>query len=275
MHYSRSDCARILGISMDTLRYYESIGIVTPGRKKDTGRIVYTEKEILALLGFMKTKSFGYSNSELAAVFIAHTNDAGFTDTISRLERQIRQLSELCAYLRGIGGNLYDDFRRNAGRVSIRELPQRDFLLFEPKNERWIAKATQGFPYLNFGYWIDRRCLTGELPWNVRLGVDICPLRIPHPQLYEELIHSGCVHSNGSGIKISLNKVCHQLEDIRPESFEPMAAYARAHCFHLNGDVFGGILTRDSFIYRQNGEFIVTQTIQLSESPSATEALRD
>lgn len=267
MTYSRSDCARMLGISMDTLRYYEEIGIVKPRRTEASSRRVYTEQDILVLLGFRKTKSLGYSNSEIAAVFSGESDERSidFVRSVGRIKDEIERLQQMAHYLSGIGGSVYDRLKEEAGIIRIGERAERDFILFTPENEEWIARAMEGLPYINIGYWISRRCLTGEEPWNIRYGVDIRPLERINPELYRTLYQSGYLHSNGDGMKAYTYQVCRSMEDLTRESFEPMMAYARAHRFEPQGDIFGGILTRNSFIRFPGEEFIVSKTIQINE----------
>ena len=46
IRYSRSQCARLFGISMDTLRYYERIGLLHVARDKRSRQCVYTGRII-------------------------------------------------------------------------------------------------------------------------------------------------------------------------------------------------------------------------------------
>ena len=39
MQYTRSECARLFGICMDALRYFESIGLVTPEKGEGNRRL--------------------------------------------------------------------------------------------------------------------------------------------------------------------------------------------------------------------------------------------
>lgn len=54
---------------MDTLRYYERIGLLNVARDKRSRQCVYTEHEIMRLLDFRKIKSLGFSNDELLGTF--------------------------------------------------------------------------------------------------------------------------------------------------------------------------------------------------------------
>lgn len=49
----------------------------------------------------------------------------------------------------------------------------------------------EGLPYLNYGYWVDRRAIVGEMPFEIKLAIDVVPLAAHHPAIYETLENSG------------------------------------------------------------------------------------
>ena len=64
MQYTRSECARLFGISMDALRYFESIGLVTP-EKGEGNRRLYSLDQIMAMLDMRKLRAFDVDNGQL------------------------------------------------------------------------------------------------------------------------------------------------------------------------------------------------------------------
>lgn len=121
IRYSRSQCARLFGISMDTLRYYERIGLLHVARDKRSRQCVYTEHEIMRLLDFRKIKSLGFSNDELLGTF-------NRTDGLSHLKVFDESLEKLHTGGRTARadapcprheGHFSDDFRQ-AGRGAHR-----------------------------------------------------------------------------------------------------------------------------------------------------------
>lgn len=107
IRYSRSQCARLFGISMDTLRYYERIGLLHVARDKRSRQCVYTEHEIMRLLDFRKIKSLGFSNDELLGTFnrtdgLSHLKV--FDESLEKLQAQVDELHARMRHVRGMKG---------------------------------------------------------------------------------------------------------------------------------------------------------------------------
>jgi MerR family Zn(II)-responsive transcriptional regulator of zntA len=60
--------ARELGIGSETLRYYESIGIIPSPERTDTGYRVYSETDMARLKFIIKAKKLGFSLREISDV---------------------------------------------------------------------------------------------------------------------------------------------------------------------------------------------------------------
>lgn len=265
IHCTRAQCARLLGLGMDTLRYYESLGLVHVCRDASSHRCVYTEREIMRLLDFRKMKSLGLSNSTLIKTFgnsqgLSHL--ALFDDAAKRLQSEIDTLNAKRRYVRHLN-DVFTDISARVDEVRIGELPQREYLLFAPENEALIRCAMEGLPYLNYGYWISRRCICDGAPWAISLAIDVRPLLEPYPALYRQIKASGCLLTNGAGMKVYRYQFFEKLSDLCREDFLPLEEYAHAHRFRIQGDVFGGILGPE--IIAPNGKegYLLTQTMEI------------
>ena len=265
IRYSRSQSARLFGISMDTLRYYERIGLLHVERDKGSRQCVYTEHEIMRLLDFRKIKSLGFSNDELLDTF-KQTDGLSylkvFDESLEKLQAQADELHARMRHVRQMKG-IFQTISGRLDAVRIGELPERRYLLFDRENEPLVALSMEGLPYLNYGYWIDRRAITGELPFEIRLAIDIVPLAAHHPAIYETLENSGRILSNGSGMKVYQYRLYEKIGDMQPGDFAPLEAYAREHRFALKGDVFGGILGPEILPTTQREGFVLTQTVEI------------
>lgn len=264
MKYTRSECAHLLGISMDALRYYEGLGIVSASKHAGSGRRLYAERDVMALLAYRKMKSMGLSGEELKDMFTSQDASAlvSFEATLDRLQAMEEDLHAKIAYIRGLQST-FDRISGELDTVRIGVLPERRFLLLTQENEEWIREAMAGLPYLNYGYWIDRRCLTGELPWALTLAVDICALREPCPAMYDRLNRSGRVLSNGAGMKVYCYRSFPNISDLQPSDFLPLVEFAREHRFDIRGDVFGGILGPHTFMKDSSKGYVLTQTLEI------------
>lgn len=262
MRYTRSQCAKLFGISMDTLRYYEKIGLIDAQREK-SGRVVYTGREIMTLLDYKLVKSFGgLSGEELLGCKTAASHRTMFEVSIRSLQAQRDELDRRINMLSDMSAS-FETIYRQLDRVRIGSLPERQFLLFDEENEPLIAEAMRCLPYLKYGYWIDRDCLRGARDWVVKLAIDVSLLADVQPALYRRL--RGSLRSNGCGMKVYRYRIYEDLEALRPEDFAPLGDYAREHRFALAGDVFGGILGPELFPEQNLKGFILTQTIQIDK----------
>ena len=263
--YTRSQCAKLFGISMDALRYYEKLGLLDASHEK-SGHRAYTESEIMRLLEYRLIKSLGgLSNEELLPLFDREkgpSHRAMFEASVQRLRERREEIDRHIALVTHID-EVFRDVYSKLDTIRIGDLPERQFLLFEQENEPWIPEVMRHLPHLKYGYWIDRDCLSGEKDWDVKLAVDVSLLRAYDPQLYADLHANGRIRSNAGGLKVYRYRIYGGVEDLHPDDFTPLIEYARAHNFSIAGDVFGGIIGPERFPDQGKDGFILTQTLRL------------
>ena len=267
MEYTRSECARIFNISVDTLRYYESLGLLCPQRDGSGRTSIYTEKEILDLLEIRKIKHLGFANQEMPSLYDEQGNTSHmqyFSQAFKRAEAELREAQRKMAYIQQVK-NVFAQVTGMLGTIQIGSLPERRFLILDRTEKDLAAKAMEGLPYLSYAYWIDRRCLTGEKPWEVHLAADVYQLNMYKPDLYQELMASGKTISNGTGMKVVRYMFCENIHQMEPRMFTPLLEYAHMHRFRTVGDVFGGLLGPEKMEGSRHSGYVITQTIQILE----------
>ncbi|MGA5688157.1 MerR family transcriptional regulator [Cytobacillus pseudoceanisediminis] len=72
--YSIQEVSRILGISKDTLRYYDRIGIVSPTREENRYRR-YSKEDLIDLMNIQIMQYADFSLDEIRGKFIFHKMD--------------------------------------------------------------------------------------------------------------------------------------------------------------------------------------------------------
>lgn len=266
MEYSRSQCVRALGISMDTLRYYENKELLKSS-KGEGNRRIYDEQQIMRLLEFRKLKGLGFDNAVLFDMFCGQKSSdyqrqfkiilESLQDRRNEAEREMEYISEL--------HNIYIQIFREMDQIRIGPLPEREFLLLEQNQEEMICRAMKGLPYLNYGYWIQRESLNGNR-MNKYFSVDIAPLKKYRPELYEKLCREAVILSNGSGMKVYTYRFYSQLNDLTAEDFAPLLAYAQKHNYEAYGDVFGGIIGSNGCTIAGTEGYILTLTMEIRET---------
>ena len=66
--------AEVLGLSPDTLRYYEKIGLVPRVGKNRSGRRTYSEKDVARLKFVQRAQSIGFSLAEIGQLLKLREN---------------------------------------------------------------------------------------------------------------------------------------------------------------------------------------------------------
>jgi DNA-binding transcriptional MerR regulator len=113
--YTRKALADRLGIGIETLRYYEEAGVITPPERRANGYRVYSELQEEEVRHFLEAKRYGFSPSEVRGLMdraarkdITKTEALAIArEKIASLEREIEELGaskdRLERYIRGLG----------------------------------------------------------------------------------------------------------------------------------------------------------------------------
>ena len=265
MRYTRSQCSKLFGVSMDTLRYYENLGLLQVERDASSRNCYYSERQIMRLLDYRKLKALGLDNEKLASLLSGEkspSNKELFADALSSLQSQMTEISNRISYVQYMNEG-FDSIFSKLDVVQIGILPEREFLLFNKENESLISLAAQGLPFLNYAYWIDQDCLLGKKEFSVSFAIDIRALMICRPELYHRLHESGKTIINGNGMKVFCYRFYPTKKDVQIEDFDPLIEYARNHHFHIRGGVFGGILGPQTIGPDNQKGYVLTQTIEI------------
>lgn len=99
--------AEVLGLSPDTLRYYEKIGLVPRAGKNCSGRRTYSEKDMARLKFVQRAKSIGFSLAEIGQLLKLRENPLKASKSIhamaqrkcADIQNQIRILKTMKAEL--------------------------------------------------------------------------------------------------------------------------------------------------------------------------------
>lgn len=94
MAYLIGETANVLGLSADTLRYYEKIGLVPRAAKNRSGRRVFSDKDLSRLRFVQRAQSIGFSLKEIRQLLKLRENPAKCSRAVRKLAR------EKCDHLR-------------------------------------------------------------------------------------------------------------------------------------------------------------------------------
>jgi len=95
------------GVTSKTIRYYESIGLIDPARRTDSGYRVYDERDVQTLRFVHRARSLGFSVSEVADLLTLWRDRNRASADVKALARQhLRDIDRKIADLQGMRDTL-------------------------------------------------------------------------------------------------------------------------------------------------------------------------
>ena len=110
MSYSVSDLAKISGVSVRTLHWYDEIGLLKPLYRSDGGYRYYEEQELLRLQQILFFKELGFALSEIQKLLLQDSFDQieslrshkeSLTKEIQKKRKLIKTIDKTIDYLQG------------------------------------------------------------------------------------------------------------------------------------------------------------------------------
>ena len=97
MEYSIRELAELSGVSSRTLRYYDSIGLLTPARVNDAGYRFYGEKEMLLLQQIFFYRERGFSLEEIQQILYQKDFDLekALQEHLRELEKRQNEIADM------------------------------------------------------------------------------------------------------------------------------------------------------------------------------------
>ncbi|WAI81282.1 MULTISPECIES: Cu(I)-responsive transcriptional regulator [Achromobacter] len=115
------EAAKSSGISAKMIRYYESIGLIGPATRTDSGYRVYTDQDLHTLRFVRRARDLGFSveqMNELLALWKDRSRASADVKRIAlehvdELERKAEALREMAATLKHLAQHCHGDDRPN------------------------------------------------------------------------------------------------------------------------------------------------------------------
>lgn len=100
-HWKVGDLAKLTGLTVRTLRFYDQIGLFSPSGHSDSGHRLYNEADIEQLHQILSLKDLGLSLKEIQSVLKGHTyTPSDLVDIqIERIRKNILTQQKLLAEL--------------------------------------------------------------------------------------------------------------------------------------------------------------------------------
>lgn len=99
---TRGELAKVTGVSMATIRYYEDSGILPVPRRVANGYRIYSEDYLVKLKFIKDAKSLGYSLKEIREVLQMLGSEMDAETLKARVRNKILEIDERIAAMRDI-----------------------------------------------------------------------------------------------------------------------------------------------------------------------------
>ncbi len=141
-----NEVAKTLGISQDTIRYYEKVGIVSPRHNEKNGYREYEPEDIFCLMRCMRYRKMGLSIEEIVQAVNAPTVSpflGSIGTQIHMIDSQMKQLNVLREYMKRYEQKIRTRVY-NIGRMWVTWRPEMRWIkaLQRDRNEYQIDQLT-------------------------------------------------------------------------------------------------------------------------------------
>ena len=101
------EAARRSGVPAKSIRYYESVGLIAPAVRSDSGYRVYAAKDVEQLRFIQRARSLGFSVAEVADLLALWDDRARASSQVKRLaEQHLSRIDDKIEELRSIRATL-------------------------------------------------------------------------------------------------------------------------------------------------------------------------
>ena len=112
--YLRGQLAKMTGLNIETLRFYENYGLISVPKRTDSGYRLYTDDDLYRLEFIKRAKNAGFSLDEIKQLLLILDNKTINEQMILQMlekktediDRKISELNEIRAFLLKVKANI-------------------------------------------------------------------------------------------------------------------------------------------------------------------------
>ena len=240
--YSIGTMAKLMGISAEAIRYYESRNIISPVRDPETGYRYYNTWDFHMLLRARYYQNYGFSLEEIAELFRSHELGeirGKMVDQEEMIQQEIIRQMNLLKRIRQ-SQQVLQDAKDSVGKFRIEERPgiyrmntQKNYTLFKKKEQLdLISEWTEKEPFVfSCAVFYQKNIENGESEFDFGMGLReeyAQFLHVKESELVQYYPPCPCVHTcvpSRSGKYLSL------------ESLQEGFRYLKQNGLSLAGDI--------------------------------------
>lgn len=250
MQYKVNEVSRILNISIDSLRYYEKLGVITPKIDERNHYRYYDAWDINYLLEYLYYRRMDYSSQEILEFIHGDTVNAQIKKVKEKLD-YYKEKKEYYDYVYNKNRNFLDsleEIRQEDRGMKIIPCQSYRYLIYR-HNYRFNQKRemNQVFAqWMKYYYMVHnlvvikqdtvKRCLDNDYDWGFAL--------LEPDFFHSELTENEYIKSISSCFCVRTIVDAGEHGMFHYQLLDPAMDFMKKHCFEMDGDPFGILLTR-------------------------------
>jgi len=247
MKYKSGDVQKILGVSVETLRYFESIGLIKPQRNISNNYKYYDTLDLNKIVAYKFYRGYEFSLDESLNI-IRFTNE----NVLSKINEKIEDIKEKCIYYENLLMRI-EDLKKSFEYANLVEdfciVDSPEVLLYynqtndEFETDEMILDTTKRYlDYLPFVYLAVHISQHGD-----KLGEDIhfgYAVNTKYKHVIKKLHNSlGEIYPSKKCIHTIITTTNSDL--LTNKSLKPVMDYIEKEGLCLNGDIIGWIINEE------------------------------
>lgn len=158
--FSIGEVSKLHNISVQTLRYYDKIGLLTPAYIDDFSKYRYYSTKHFMRIGFIKQcKAMGLTLEEIKVLIDQHTSIEAVLETITKQKglvgKKIQEMKQIENNIETLQNKIITALEEGIGQVFIKSCPERYFITYKNNKkhrEAFAIKLTEVIQELESEY---------------------------------------------------------------------------------------------------------------------------
>ena len=244
MAYTMAQFRKRIGVSRETLRYYEQRGLLKPERKDGSNYRVYSDADGMELMRLRLMQSFHLSLEEISGACPSlREQDEHLSSIEERLERQLAHVQTELKRIRKNRSFVRDAMATDGGVCELETHGIYKLMLFgkdveeDERCERIAAQWLQHMPVTDIGWEISLQALkdAGDDPVATKLGMMVLPFYVDEYELSIE----PPVYFFPAGPSIRIMVRTSDPLHVHRAQLEPLFRYAQEKGYRIVSDISG------------------------------------
>lgn len=253
MSYKIGEVAKLLDISVDTIRFYEKENILNPHRKNDSKYRIYETWDLFFLMECLKYRSMNFSVKDISQVIHKESMEYYTKKLQSKrdvLREEIKTKLQLDSYMEKYQQKI-ETAVLNKGNFWFQKTPAKYYISYTTshndiyqdidKNQKLFPVWLKYFPFVEFGQNISREIvnniqLANQCEWSLVIEKKYADLmKIPLDDSVKTIPEQLCLMT----IVDAGNK-----GDMTDSLLKPALQYIKHSSYQISGDILGNLLVR-------------------------------